>query len=180
MGVPLRLLTMNNRRSTKQQYNNYGEKIRKLKEAEANDRTQDELRDFIQVRQRSKFTVLPYQRSPSASSSRSPSPRRVTLSPSDLSDKQTRGPRRTTLDVPNTRQRSHSDPSDRPPVAMIPRFDEISPFTAPMTVPVIQRTVTSDLNPTDLEVLQPPPVIIVSGDDSGDGVEVHIPDTPQS
>ena len=39
---------------------------------------------------------------------------------------------------------------------------------------------TSDLNPTDLEVLQPPPVIIVSDDDSGDGVEVHIPDTPQS
>ena len=31
---------------------------------------------------------------------------------------------------------------------------------------------TSDLNPTDL--------IIVSDDDSGHGVEVHIPDTPQS
>ena len=80
---------MNNRRSTKQQYNNYGEKIRKLKDAEANDKTQEDfIRDFIQFRQRSKFTASPYQTlQPSASSSRSPSPKRVTLSPRDPSDK---------------------------------------------------------------------------------------------
>ena len=64
---------------------------------------------------------------------------------------------------------------------MIPRFDQIYTFTSPQRVPVIQRT-SSDLNPTDLEVLQQTeiPVIIVSNDDSGQGVEVHIPDTPPS
>ena len=79
---------MNNRRSTKQQYNNYGEKIRKLKDAEANDKTQEDfIRDFIQFRQRSQFTASPYQRSPSTSPTGTPSPKRVTLSPRDFSDK---------------------------------------------------------------------------------------------
>ena len=78
---------MNNRRSTKQQYNNYGEKIRKLKDAEANDKTQEELRDFIMFRQRYQDTASPYQRSPSTSPARSPSPRRVTLCPRDPRDK---------------------------------------------------------------------------------------------
>merc|ERR1719309_1457795 len=113
---------MNDRRSTQQQYNRYGGLIRKLKDAEANDKTREELRDFILFRQRSQFTASPYQRSPSTSPARSPSPKRVSLSPRDPRDKQARGPRRTTLEIPNTRQRSHSDPnvSDRPPVAMIP------------------------------------------------------------
>ena len=103
---------MNNQRSTTQHYNRYVDKIRKLQDAEANDKTQEDfIRDFIQFRQRSQFTAAPYQRSPSTSPTGTPSPKRVTLSP-----------RRTTLEVPNTRQRSHSDPSDRPPVAMIPRL----------------------------------------------------------